>query len=138
MLGLLSRRRQQRGLAVFHGALQPDEAASAALSARPVLAFAGIGDPEKFFATLRAAGVGVKATRAFADHHRFTAEEAGALIMQAEHDGLRLVTTAKDHARMTGDPALAALAERAYVLPVTMKLKETEAWRELLLGALKR
>jgi tetraacyldisaccharide 4'-kinase len=129
---------QRRGLPIFHGALQPEEAALGHLSARPVFAFAGIGDPEKFFATLRAAGVDVKATRAFPDHHRFTAEEAGELIMQAEHDGLRLATTAKDHARMTGEPALSALAERAYVLPVTMKVKETEAWRGLLLGALKR
>ena len=129
---------QQRGRTVFHGALQPDEAAVAALSARPVLAFAGIGDPEKFFATLQAAGAEVKTIRAFADHHRFTAEEAGDLIMRAEHDGLRLVTTAKDHARMTGDPALAALAERAYVLPVRMKVKESEAWQAMLLGALKR
>ncbi len=80
----------------------------------------------------------MKATRAFPDHHRFTAEEAGELIMRAEHDGLRLVTTAKDHARMTGDRALSALAERAYVLPVTMRVKETEAWRGLLLRALKR
>jgi tetraacyldisaccharide 4'-kinase len=129
---------QRRGLAVFEGELQPDDAAVAALSARPVLAFAGIGDPEKFFATLRAAGVDVKSTRAFPDHHRFTAEEAGDLIMQAEHDGLRLVTTAKDHARMGGEPALSALAQRAHVLPVTMKVKETEAWRGLLLSALKR
>ncbi len=80
----------------------------------------------------------MKARRAFADHHRFTAEDAGALIMQGEHDGLRLVTTAKDHARMTGDPALAALAERAYVLPVTMQVKEAEAWQAMLLGALRR
>ncbi len=58
--------------------------------------------------------------------------------MQAEHDGLRLVTTAKDHARIMGEAALSALAERAYVLPVTMQVKETEAWRSMLLGALKR
>ena len=129
---------QQHGRPVFHGELQPDQAAVTALSARPVLAFAGIGDPEKFFATLRAAGVDVKATQTFPDHRRFTAAEAGELIMHAEHDGLRLVTTAKDHVRMTGDRAVSALAERAYVLPVTMKVKESEAWRELLLGALRR
>lgn len=129
---------QQRGLPVFHGALLPDQAAVSALTARPVLAFAGIGDPEKFFATLRAAGVEVKASRTFPDHHRFSSEEAGELIMQAEHDGFRLVTTAKDHARMSADPALSALAQRAYVLPVAMQVKETEAWRRLLLAALRR
>ena len=59
---------------------------------------------------------------AFADHHRFSAEEAANLVMQAEHDGLELLTTEKDHARMIGDPALAALAERAHVLPVTLEI----------------
>ena len=45
--------RTARGLPVFHGRLVPDPPALAALKGRKVLAFAGIGDPEKFFATLR-------------------------------------------------------------------------------------
>jgi hypothetical protein len=53
--------------------------------------------------------------------------------MQAERDGLRLLTTAKDHARMSGDPALAALASRAHVLPVRLAVKEDAAWREVVL-----
>ena len=43
---------RRSGLPVFHGRLEPDAAALAALKGKPVLAFAGIGDPEKFFATL--------------------------------------------------------------------------------------
>ena len=38
------------GLPVFHGRLEPDAQAVAALRPHKVLAFAGIGDPEKFFA----------------------------------------------------------------------------------------
>ncbi len=129
---------RQRRLPIFHAALEPDRTALPALAERPVLAFAGIGDPDKFFATLTAAGISVKATKAFPDHHRFGADEAGDLIMHAERDGLRLVTTAKDHARMAGDPALTALYERAYVLPVTLKVAEEDAWRALLLAALAR
>jgi len=118
---------------VFHGRLVPDEAALAALKGRNVFAFAGIGDPEKFFATLTQSGIPLTERRAFADHHRFTGEEAAELVMQAEHAGLTLLTTEKDHARMAGDPALAALAERAQVLPVTLVVDEADALRALVL-----
>ncbi len=47
--------------------------------------------------------------------------------------GLELLTTEKDHARMIGDPALAALAESARVLPVTLQIDEAQALRSLLL-----
>ena len=120
-------------LPVFHGRLVPDQAALAQLKGRNVFAFAGIGDPEKFFATLTQAGIPVTQRRAFADHHRFTGEEAAELVMQAEHEGLTLLTTEKDHARMAGDPALAALAERAQVLPVTLAVDEADALRALVL-----
>lgn len=127
-----------RGLPVLHGRLVPDAAAAEALKVRRVLAFAGIGDPEKFFATVRAAGIEVVQTAAFADHHRFTAEEAAELIMDAEHAGLALLTTEKDHARMAGDALLDALAARAHVLPVTMAVKEKDELRKLVMTALRR
>jgi tetraacyldisaccharide 4'-kinase len=126
------------GKPVLHGKLVPDAAAVAALKARKVLAFAGIGDPEKFFATARETGIEVAQTKAFPDHHRFSAEEAAELIMEAEHAGLALITTAKDHARMAGDSLLDALAARAHVLPVTMEIAETEELRKLVTTALRR
>jgi len=134
----LDREIRARRLPVFHGVLEPDRTSLAPLSAHAVLAFAGIGDPEKFFTTLETAGVNVKERRAFPDHHRYSAEEAGALIMQAERQGLRLVTTAKDHARIGGDPAIAALAARAHVIPVRLQVKEEAAWRDIILRAAKR
>jgi len=121
------------GRPVFHGRLQPDAAAVEALHARKVLAFAGIGDPDKFFATVETAGIAVSERRAFPDHHRYSGEEAAQLIMQAEHGGLALLTTEKDRARMTGEPLLAALAEKAHVLPVVMVVEEAEALRKLVL-----
>ena len=102
-----------RGLPVFHGRLVPDAAAVAALQGKNVFAFAGIGDPEKFFATVTQAGIAIAQRKAFADHHRYSAEDGAELTMQAERDGLTLLTTEKDRARMTGEPALAALAARA-------------------------
>ncbi len=124
-------------LPVFHGRLVPEAAAVTALRTSKVLAFAGIGDPEKFFATVEQAGIEIGARRAFADHHRYTAEEAADLVMAAEHDALTLLTTEKDRARMSGDPALAALAAEAKVLPVTLEVDEREALRALVLGRAK-
>jgi tetraacyldisaccharide 4'-kinase len=126
-----------RGLPVLHGRLVPDAAAVAALSARKVLAFAGIGDPDKFFVTATEAGIAVARRQAFPDHHRFTAEQAAELIMRAEHDGLALLTTEKDRARMAGEPLLAALAARAHVLPVTLAVIEADELRALILAKLR-
>lgn len=123
-----------RGLPVWHARLAPHRESAGAIT-RPVLAFAGIGDPDKFFITAAQAGLTVAARRAFPDHHRFTAEDAAELLMAADADALALVTTEKDRARMTGDPALAALMERAHVLPVTMEVEEADALRAALTRA---
>jgi tetraacyldisaccharide 4'-kinase len=120
--------------ALLTGRLVPDPAAVAALRGAQVLAFAGIADPEKFFATLRDAGIDVAATQRFADHRCFSPDEADDLIARADQSRLTLVTTEKDLARMTGDPALAKLAARCKTLPVTLELDKASALRDLLEG----
>jgi tetraacyldisaccharide 4'-kinase len=129
---------QARALSVFHGYLVPDSAAIEAVRGRKVLAFAGIGDPEKFFTTAAEAGIAIAERRVFGDHHRYTAEEAAELIMQAEHNGLALLTTEKDHVRMAGERLLEALAARAHTLKVTMMVKEADELRSLLASKLGR
>lgn len=128
----------ERGIPIFYGRLQPDPAAIAALSGRKLLAFAGIGDPDKFFATLKAAGLEVRVRRSFPDHHRYRAEEAAALLARADGENLSLVTTEKDSVRLDGDDALAALAERAHALPVGLVLDDENAFRRLVMDKLKR
>jgi len=103
-----------------------------------VLAFAGIGDPEKFFATLNAAGIEVAARAGFPDHHRYTAGEAQDLIARAHAQSLMLVTTEKDLMRLGGDPQLAALAGRASALPVRLVIEEADRFRQLILQAVRR
>jgi tetraacyldisaccharide 4'-kinase len=118
---------------VFRASLVPDVTCIAALSSGRVLAFAGIGDPEKFFATLRNAGITVAATRSFPDHHRYTKREAQDLCPQANRDSLILVTTEKDAVRMRDDEQVAELAARVKVLPATLVLEEEAAFKTLLL-----
>ncbi|MCA1541802.1 tetraacyldisaccharide 4'-kinase [Bradyrhizobium sp. NBAIM32] len=82
--------------------LKPDAASLAQLLGKRVFAFAGIGDPERFFRTLRASGIDVVRTRAFADHHMFSDGEIAALAAEAQREQLTLVTTEKDLARLRG------------------------------------
>jgi tetraacyldisaccharide 4'-kinase len=121
-----------RGVPVFHAGLEPDAGFVAALAGTPVLAFAGIGDPERLFATLASAGIAVAATRSFPDHHCYTRAEAGTLCAQAERAALTLVTTEKDLARMQGDESAVALAARARALPVTFAFEDPAAFLRLL------
>ena len=121
------------GLPVFHGRLEPDAEALAVLRGRPVLAFAGIGDPEKFFATLRDVGIEIGAAIPFPDHHRYRRFEARDLIERAGGEGFVLVTTEKDLARLHGQDDLMALAAITRALPVTLQIAEDGAFREWLL-----
>jgi tetraacyldisaccharide 4'-kinase len=123
---------RRRGVPVFHASLEPDAVAVAALGRARALAFAGIGDPEKLFATLAGAGIAVAATRSFPDHHRYTPAEARSLCEQADREALTLVTTEKDLVRMQGDERVAALAARARALPVALTLADPAAFLRLL------
>jgi tetraacyldisaccharide 4'-kinase len=120
------------GLPVFSARLTPDSTAATALKGAKVLAFAGIGRPEKFFETLRATGANIVETRSFDDHHRFSANDAQRLLAAAKARSLLLVTTEKDMARMQGDPALAELAAQATSLPVQLSFEDLEGVRRLL------
>jgi tetraacyldisaccharide 4'-kinase len=126
---------RRRGLAVFHGRLAPEPDVVAAIGRRQVLAFAGIGNPAKFFATLSEAGVDIAARRSFPDHHRYTAAQAQDLVARADAAGLMLLTTEKDLVRLAGDPQLGLLAARANALPVRLVIEEGDAFRQLVLDA---
>jgi tetraacyldisaccharide 4'-kinase len=73
------------------------------LKAARVLAFAGIGRPEKFFATLREFGANLIETRAFPDHHAFAGFELTSLETLARTNRASLVTTEKDWVRLPAD-----------------------------------
>jgi tetraacyldisaccharide 4'-kinase len=62
----------------------------------PLVAFAGIGYPRKFFKSLN----NVVATRAFADHYQYTDEDIEKLFALAKKKNAKLVTTEKDWVRL--------------------------------------
>ncbi len=132
----IAERARAANIPVLQARLRPDVDVIAWLRGRQVLAFAGIADPKKFFATLAEAGVVLAAARSFPDHHRYTRAEAVALCDDAQRAGLVLMTTEKDLARLSGEDQLKELAARAKALPVTLAFEEDEAMKSLLLERL--
>jgi tetraacyldisaccharide 4'-kinase len=90
---------QLRGAPVLRARLVPDDAARR-LGGERVLAFAGIGRPQKFFDTLREIGAEIVQQRSFADHHPYTDRDIAALEDDAARERLMLVTTQKDWVRL--------------------------------------
>jgi tetraacyldisaccharide 4'-kinase len=131
-------RARRHGLTIFQARLEPDPSVIAAIGRRKTLAFAGIGDPKKFFATLAAAGIDVAEQASFPDHHRYTAAQARDLITRAQSKSLMLVTTEKDLVRIAGEPELEALSARTSTLPVRLVIEEADLFRQMLLQTLKR
>jgi tetraacyldisaccharide 4'-kinase len=79
--------------------LVPDD--TAGFAGQPVVAFAGIGRPEKFFATLRSLGADIVEEREYEDHHAYTASEFARMRARAKAADAQLVTTEKDFVRLT-------------------------------------
>jgi tetraacyldisaccharide 4'-kinase len=108
-------KRLPEALPVLRARLMPDPAALA-LAGKPVVAFAGIGRPEKFFETLVEMGCTLVEALPYPDHHDFSPEDVMLACEIAAAKGAVVVTTMKDYVRLPSDA-------RAMVQPVPVSLE---------------
>lgn len=138
------RRAARAGKQIFEARLRPRGVRG--LRNKRFLAFAGIGNPQKFFDTVAAAGGTVAEAWPYPDHHPFDAQDIADLESAAAAAQLELVTTRKDHVRLKHGPqALRDMAERVRVvdveavfaapdMPAAIIEKTVAAWRERTLA----
>ena len=91
------------------------------------LAFAGIGDPEKFFTTLRELGAPLVRTVALDDHQKLARPMLQRLMKEAKSLNAQLVTTEKDAARIPAD-----LRSQILSLPVRLEFENPNALQKML------
>ncbi len=118
-------------LPLLRAHLQPDPAVARRLQGQRVVAFAGIGRPQKFFETLRGLGATVVRAYPFADHYPYAPSDIQPILDEAYGLAALPVTTAKDAVRLTADQR-----QQVDVLPVTVQWHE-ESLITQWLGALK-
>lgn len=132
----LVRAAARTGRGTLRGQLRPSKVRD--WRKQPILAFAGIGRPDKFFSTLAEAQAPVVRTVSFPDHHRYTDAEAAELIAAAEAGKLRLVTTQKDRLRLAGRTGMAGrLHEAAEALQVVLEFENPTAIGETIDAAVR-
>eukprot|EP00435_Cladocopium_sp_Y103_P077206 s1_g945.t1 len=125
---------EQAEVPVLAAALSPDPEVAANLGRDPVIAFAGIGRPNKFFSTLRDLDVRLADTRSFPDHHPFTEQDAHHLLELAAAKKAHLITTEKDAVRLRAarGPLTKQLLSQTNALPVQAVFKDPSGLDELL------
>jgi tetraacyldisaccharide 4'-kinase len=128
---------REHDISVLQAQLTPSPEAIAFLNRQKAYAFAGIGDPQKFFLTLASAQIETQVEESFPDHHPYSEDDAARILARCESEKLIPVTTDKDLARLTGSSGeRGRLAAAAKALPVSLVLDDNAGLRKLLRDAL--
>ncbi len=117
--------RNQIDLPVLTGHFELDPTVVSLFKGKKVFAFAGIGNPDKFYLSLQKAGIDVKGTQNFPDHYYYTRFDIENVKSAAK--GLPLLTTEKDGVKLPKD-----MRQNVFVMPGQFIFDDPESVWKLL------
>ncbi|MBQ4472105.1 MAG: tetraacyldisaccharide 4'-kinase [Alphaproteobacteria bacterium] len=121
--------RNQIDLPVLTGHFELDDTVVSMFRGQKVFAFAGLGNPEKFYQSLRDKGIIVGGTQDFPDHYYYTRFDLEDLKHSAA--GMPLMTTEKDGVKVPKD-----IRQNVFVMPGQFVFDDPEKVWDLLKGVL--
>ncbi|HKO96709.1 MAG TPA: tetraacyldisaccharide 4'-kinase [Pyrinomonadaceae bacterium] len=96
--------------------------------------FCGVGNPDSFSTQVRMTGVDIAFSRAFPDHHNFSADDLHHLVLQARETGATcLLTTAKDATKLSDSQ----LSLPCYVLEIRIAIDDEARLATMIDNAIK-
>ena len=122
-------KRNNIDLPVLTGHFQLDETVVSLFQGKKVFAFAGLGNPQKFYQSLTDSGIQVQGTEDFPDHYHYTRFDIEYLRKKAKN--LPLLTTEKDGVKLSKD-----MRQNIFVMPGQFIFDNPESVWELLEGVL--
>lgn len=111
---------------ILRARLVPDNVGEM-FAGQTVYAFAGIGDPHKFFRSLESLGCRIAEKLTFDDHHQYRRSELTHILAAADRDNAVVVTTSKDAVRLPPD-----IRERIQVLTIHVEWDDTTALDKII------
>ena len=121
---------EQINLPIFYGKITEEQPK---INNPDILAFAGIGHPEKFYTSLKKCGFNVVEKHDFPDHHVYTRGELQSLIERAKKHELDIYTTSKDFVKIPPE-----LQMHFKVLNITVAWEKPAALKDFILNAFKQ
>ncbi len=101
-------------------------------SNKKVIAFAGIGNPQKFYNSLTECGFEIIKSYDYPDHHYYTEAELKKLISQAQQNNALLYTTSKDFVKIPSH-----LQKHFKVLEITIQWENPQDLTNFILQRIK-
>jgi tetraacyldisaccharide 4'-kinase len=114
-------------LPILFSVMTPAPESISLIRKKPLIAFAGLGYPEKFFRFLRQNDAHLIETYEFPDHYFYNEKELQPLITKAQAKNALLITTEKDMVRVPN-----TLQSQIKVFKITIKFKSESSLEHLL------